>query len=104
MDLHTDPIMLQRGADSLNVLAAQLACVADRLDRLGLDGPRSRAGGAADRRAALIAALRADATELSGCETLLRADRTDLLAGEVSVLEQMTDLDRRLSESSGRVR
>ena len=94
--------MLQQSADRLGALAGELNGVADRLDRLGVDGTRSRPGGVANRCAALIAGLRSDAAELAECEGLLRQDRSGLLAGEASVLEQMTDLDRRLRELSGR--
>jgi hypothetical protein len=100
MDLHTDPDKLRHGADRLARLAGELVEVARRLDRLAVEGPRS--GGVANRCAALVTALRADAAELSGCEALQRQDRSGLLASESSVLEQMSDLDRRLGEMSGR--
>jgi hypothetical protein len=100
MDLHADPDILRHGADRLARLAGELTEVAGRLDRLSAEG--SRSGRVANRCAALVTALRADAAELSGCEALLRQDRSGLLAGEASVLEQMSDLDRRLGELSGR--
>lgn len=101
MDLHADPVSLRRGADRLDALAAQLAAAAVRLDRVADEGPGSGPGGVADRCTALVEALRADAAELSGCAGLLRQDRSGLLAGESSVLEQIAGLDRRLRELSG---
>ena len=102
MDLHTDPVALQRGADRLSALAGDLRRMADRLDGLAVDGHRSRPGGVANGCAALVAGLRSDADELSECDWLLRQDRSGTLANETSVREQLADLDRRLRELPGR--
>jgi hypothetical protein len=101
MDLYTDPATMQSCADRMSALAGDLAGVAARLDRLAVDGSHCRPGGVANRCAALVAGLRSDAEELAECAGLLRQDRSGLLAGETSVLEQMADLDRRLRELSG---
>jgi len=101
MDLHADPVALQRGADRLGVLAGDVEALADRLDRLAVDGHRARPGGVANRCAALVAALRSDAVDLSECETLLRQDRSGILAGETDVLARLAELDRRLRGLSG---
>ncbi|HTK63152.1 MAG TPA: hypothetical protein VL595_12270 [Pseudonocardia sp.] len=101
MDLHTDPVTLRLGADRLGMLAADLLELAERLDRLAVDGHRSRPGGVANRCAALVAALRSDAAEVSECEGLLRQDRSGVLAAEAAMLEQMKHLDRRLRDLFG---
>jgi hypothetical protein len=100
MDLDADPIVLCGGADRLSALAGDLATVAGRLDRLAPDG-RSHPGGVADRCAALVAALRGDAAELTACEELLRLERSRLLATETSALVRMAEQDRRLRELPG---
>lgn len=100
MDLDADPAVLRGSAERLSALAGDLVAVADRLDRLAPDG-RSQPGGVADRCAALVAGLRADAAELTACEELLRLDRSRLLATETSALVRVSDVDRCLRELPG---
>lgn len=104
MDLHTDPGALGNAADRLGTLAVDVRQLAERLDRLAVDGHTSRPGGVANRCAALVMALRSDAADLSDCEDLLRQDRSGVLAAEAAVLAQMKHLDRRLRDMLGRDR